>query len=128
MQVLFIWTRYNSLYIYINTIGVIKNHHCRSWHNTGPQGSPLLSTNVRASSLYGIIVASLRIKRIYIKIYKIKIKSYPQQNHTYVFLFFNCFHSQEQPNSSQSNILYVDLFCLSNNRTWNKVFQVFMKT
>ena len=36
-------------------------------HNAGPQGYPLLSTNVGVSPLHGLIVASLRIHQIYIK-------------------------------------------------------------
>ena len=30
MQVMFVWARYKSLYIYINTTYVNKNQHCRS--------------------------------------------------------------------------------------------------
>ena len=41
-------------------------------HDAGPQGYPLLSTNVGVSLLYGLIVASLRINQIYIKIDKLK--------------------------------------------------------
>ena len=48
-------------------------------HSTGLQDCPLLSTNVGVSPLYGIIVASLRINKIYTKIYKIKIKPYLHQ-------------------------------------------------
>ena len=48
VQAIFFWERCKSLYIYINTIYVNKNHHCRSRRNVGPQGSPLLSTLIRA--------------------------------------------------------------------------------
>ena len=30
VQVMFVWERYKSLYIYINTIYLNKNQHCRS--------------------------------------------------------------------------------------------------
>ena len=58
VEKMFVWERYKSLCIYINTIYINKNYHCRSWHNAAPQGFPLLSTNVGISSLYGLIVAS----------------------------------------------------------------------
>ena len=51
-------------------------------HNTGPQGCPLLSTNVVVSSLHGLVIASLRINQIYIKIDKVKVKPYLRQNHS----------------------------------------------
>ena len=47
-------------------------------HNAGPQGYPLLFTNVGVSLL--LIVASLRINQIYIKLDKVKIKPYLHQN------------------------------------------------
>ena len=37
---------------------------------------PLLYTKVGVSPLHGLIVASLRIRQIYINIYKVKIKPY----------------------------------------------------
>ena len=40
----------------------------------GPQGYPLLSTNMGVSPFYGLIVASLRINQFYIKIDKVKLK------------------------------------------------------
>ena len=43
--------------------------------------------------------------------------AYLHQNHCigYITLFADCFHLQEQPNSSQFHILYLHLFWLSNN-------------
>ena len=73
---MFVWARYKSLYIYINMIYVIKTNTVV--HNAGPQGYPLLSTNVGVSLL--LIVASLRINQIYIKLDKVKIKPYLHQN------------------------------------------------
>ena len=49
-------------------------------HNAGPQGYPLLSTNVGISPL--LIEASLRINQIYIKIDKVEIKPYLHQNNS----------------------------------------------
>ena len=43
VQFMFLWARCKSLYIYINTIEINKNHHCCWWHNAGPQGFLLLS-------------------------------------------------------------------------------------
>ena len=51
-------------------------------HKAGPQGYPLLSTNVGVSPLHGLIVASLRINQIYIKIDKVQVKPYLHQNHS----------------------------------------------
>ena len=76
VQVMFVWARYKSFYIYINTIYVNKNHH--SW-------SPRLSFIIRkcgVSPFYGLIVASLRINQFYIKIDKVKTKPYLHQNHS----------------------------------------------
>ena len=49
-------------------------------HNPGPQGYPLLSTNVGVLPL--LIIASLRINQIYKKIDKVKIKPYLHQNNS----------------------------------------------
>ena len=46
------------LYQYIDKIYVNKKKHYPSLHNAGPQGSPLLSTNVAVSPLYGLTVVS----------------------------------------------------------------------
>ena len=51
-------------------------------HNAWPQVYPLLSTNMGVSLLHELIVASLRINKIYIKIDKVKIKPYLHQNHS----------------------------------------------
>ena len=124
VQVLFVCARCKSLYIYINTMCLNKNY--RNW-------SPRLSFIIHkcgVSPFHGLIVASLRINQFYVKLDKVKTKSYLHQNHSIcqIFLFVNCFHLQEQPNSSQCHILHFDLFCLSNNGIQNSVFQVFMKT
>ena len=74
---MFVSARYMSLYsntIYVNTNTLVQNP-C-------PQVYPLLSTNKVVSLLHGLIVASLRIKQIYIKTDKVKIKPYLQQNHS----------------------------------------------
>ena len=86
-------------------------------HTACPQVYPLLSTNVGVSLLNALIAASLRIHQIYIKIDKVKIKRYLHQKHSigYISLFVDCFHLKKQPNSSQCHILYLDLFCLSDN-------------
>ena len=42
----------------------------------------LFSINVGVSLLHGLIVASIRINKIYIKIDKVKIKPYLHQNHS----------------------------------------------
>ena len=49
-------------------------------HNAGPQGYPLLSTNVGVLPL--LIVASLRINQIHVIIDKVKIKPYLHQNNS----------------------------------------------
>ena len=49
---MFVWVRYKSLYIYINT--EIKTT------TASPQGYPFLSTNVDVSPVYGLIVASIK--------------------------------------------------------------------
>ena len=72
-QVLFVWERYKSLYIYINATYVNENHHCRLWHNAGPQDSPLLSTNLGVSPLYGLVVSSFICHQIFIKTSKFQI-------------------------------------------------------
>ena len=61
-------------YTYIKTNKVI--------HNAGSRVCPLLSANMGASSLHGLIVASLRINQIYVKIDKVKIKPYLHHNHS----------------------------------------------
>ena len=43
-------------------------------HNNCRQVYPLLSRNVGLSLLHGLIVASIRINKIYIKIDEVKIK------------------------------------------------------
>ena len=76
---LYLFEQDKSFYTYINTIYVNKNHHCRSWHlhNACLRGLPLLSTNGGAvSTLRGLIVASIRLKQIYIKVDQVKIKWY----------------------------------------------------
>ena len=78
VQVMFVLARYNSFYIYINTI--LKTNTVV--HNVGPQGYPLLSINVGVSPFYGLIVASPRINQTFIKIDKVKIKPYLQQKHS----------------------------------------------
>ena len=87
-------------------------------HNAFPQVYPLLYTNVRVSPLHGLFAANFRIKQIYTKVGKVKIKPCLHQNHFigYISLFADCFYLQKQPNSSQCHILYLDLFCLSDNR------------
>ena len=76
VQVMFVWARYKSVYIYIITKYVNKNHH--SW-------SPRLSFIIHkrgVSPFYGLLVASLRVNQFYIKIDKLKIKPYLQQVHS----------------------------------------------
>ena len=78
LKVMFVSARYKLLYIYINTIYVNKNQHSRSWHL-----SPSLSLIIHkcgVSLFHGLNVASLTINQIYIKIYKVKIKSHLHQN------------------------------------------------
>ena len=86
-------------------------------HNTCSQVYHLLTINVGVSLLHGLIVAKIRINKIYTQIDKVKVKPYLHQNHSigYISLFVDCFHLQEQPNSSQCHILYLDLFCLCDN-------------
>ena len=80
--------------------------------------SPSLSFIIHkyeVSLLHGLIVASLRINKIYIKMDKVKIKpNLHQSNHciSSISLFVDCSNLQKQPNSSQCHILYLDLFCL----------------
>ena len=50
-------------------------------HNACPQVYRLLSRDVGVSLLHGLLAASLRINQTYIKIDKVKIKPYLQQNH-----------------------------------------------
>ena len=50
--------------------------------NANSKVYPLLSTNMRVSPLYGLIVASIRINQIYIKVDKVKIKSFLDHNHS----------------------------------------------
>ena len=79
LKVMFVSARYKLLYIYINTIYVNKKQHSCSSHL-----SPSLSFSVHkcgVSLLHGLIVASLRINKTYIKIDKVKTKSYLHQNH-----------------------------------------------
>ena len=73
---------------------------------------------------YHHVVASLRINQIYIKIDIVKIKLYLHQNHFIgsISLFVDCFHLQEQPNSSQCHFLYLDLLLLLLLICWSLLF------
>ena len=77
---MFVSARYKSFYIYINTIYVNKNQDSHS-----QRLSPSLSLIIHkcgVSLLQGLIVASLKIDKIYIKIDKVRIKLYLHQNHS----------------------------------------------
>ena len=90
----------------------------------------ILSTNVGLLSLHRLILPSLRINQIYIKRDKVKVQPYLHNNHSIgsISLFVDCFHLQNQLNSSQCQILYLYSFCISNNGIKKSVFHVFMKT
>ena len=84
VQVIFVWARYKSRYIYINTIYIIKTSTVV--HNAGRQSylyyPQMWGYHPSMGALSPFIVASLRINQIYIKIDKVKIKPYLHQNHS----------------------------------------------
>ena len=85
---LFVWARYKSLYIYINSIDVNINDHCLSWHEAGPRVSFLLSANVRVSPAHGLIIPSLRIKRIHMQTEKTIPTPEPYSKFSYLSTVF----------------------------------------
>ena len=70
VQIIIVWARYKLLYIYINTIYVNKNQHCRPWCCCLKLSFIIHKCGV--SPLHGHIVASLKTNRICIKIVKLK--------------------------------------------------------
>ena len=78
---MFVSERKKSFYVYSNFIYVNKNHRCRSCRNAGAQSSPFLSTNVGVSPCMGSLLPAENKTNLYIKIDKMKIKPYLQQNH-----------------------------------------------
>ena len=83
VQVMFVWARYKSYNIYINTIYIIKTSTVV--HNAGRQGylyyPEMWAYHPSMGALSPFIVARLRINQIYIKIGKVKIKPNLHQNH-----------------------------------------------
>ena len=100
---MFVSTRYTLLYF--NTIYVNKNQH-------SPQIYPLLSTNVVVSLLHRLMVARLRINKMYIK-KQIKLKESHIYTKTIPQAKFPYFSTASIYESSLILVITISCICLS---------------